>query len=313
MEYVRLGATDLNVSRLGLGCEVLGGTDWGVVDEKLAMSAVSRALDVGINLFDTADVYGLGRSEEMLSRALGERRYDVVIVSKFGVNWREDPCGGRAKTFFDSSPRHVVTALERSLRRLRIDCIPLYLIHWPDPKTPISATMEALIKCQAAGKVRYIGVSNFPASLMLEAHRVARLAAVEVQYSLVHRHVEQDLLPHAQQEGIPVLVYGTLAQGLLTGKYSPESRFDGDDRRHRLPHFSEKAWPTNLRIIDRVRRVCARYGKEPAQVAVRWVLSNPAVSCAIVGAKSPAQVDSNVGALGWELSPEDQRYLAESP
>jgi aryl-alcohol dehydrogenase-like predicted oxidoreductase len=312
MEYIKLVHTDLIVSRIGFGSEPLGGTDWGNVDMNQAVSAVERALDLGINLFDTADVYGLGKAEEVLSRALGARRHDVVIISKFGINWQALSNGGRARTFRDCSPHRVVTALEQTLRRLRIDTLPLYLIHWPDPHTPIARTLEALLECRQAGKIRHIGVSNFPVHLMHAANQIERLAATEVQYSLVDRGIEQELLPYCREQGISVLTYGPLAQGLLTGKYHTNTHFGTNDRRHRLPHFQPDQLAENLKIVDRLTAVGERYGKHPAQIALRWVLDNPAIACVIVGAKSPVQVDTNVGATGWHLSPEDYVYITHN-
>lgn len=310
MEYIKLSHTDLIISRLGFGCEPLGGTDWGKVDESQVVAAVSRALDLGINLFDTADVYGLGRSEQTLSRALGSRRHDVVIVSKFGVNWREDPEGGRAKTFLDCSPRRVMEAVESSLRRLRVDCIPLYLVHWPDPNTPIVETMKALVRCQESGKIRYIGVSNFPVHLIREAMQVTQISAVELQYNLINRAAERELLPWCQNFGIGVLAYGVLAQGLLTGKYDSSTLFAEDDRRHRLPHFQGDNLKANMQVIERVREVGKRYHRSPTQLAIRWALMHPAISCAITGIKSLDQIEENIGVFGWHLRREDYEFMA---
>jgi len=311
VEYVTLANSDLIVSRLAFGCEPLGGIDWGDVDTSLTIDAVARALELGINVFDTADVYGLGRSETVLSQALGSRRYDVVIISKFGVNWKENPEGGRARTYFNASPQRVVEALEDSLRRLRIDCIPLYLIHRPDPHTPISETMTALRRCQEAGKIKYVGVSNFSAQLIREAQSIFPLTAVEIQYSLIERRPEQDLLPCCQELGLSILAYGSLGQGLLTGKYGTDARFGQDDRRHRLPHFQRRNLQENLRIVARLRTISEYYHKSPAQVAVRWVLENSAVACAIVGAKNRTQVEDNVGAIGWQMGPNHWGYLTD--
>lgn len=308
-EVVELANSGLVVSRLAFGCEPLGGTDWGKFDVSLATRAVGQALDLGINFFDTADVYGLGRSERILSAALGKRRHDVVIISKFGVGWQENLGGGRAKTFLDSSPRRVVAALENSLRRLRIDCMPLYLVHWPDPRTPIAETMEALLRCQEAGKVKHIGVSNFPAHLIREANQVANLTAVELSYSLINRKTERELLC-CQELGISVLMYGLLAQGILTGKYGLDARFGTNDRRSRLDHFQGKNLAKNLRVVDRLKEVGQRYGKTPAQVAIRWVLDSPSVACAIVGIKTPRQLGENFGTMNWTLKPEDREFLA---
>jgi aryl-alcohol dehydrogenase-like predicted oxidoreductase len=310
MEYASLGSTDLVVSRIGFGCEPLGGTDWGQFDEQQAAEAVKMALDLGINFFDTADVYGLGRSEEVLSRTLGNRRHQVIIATKFGLAWEAHPRGMRAKTWLDCSPRRVTDALEQSLRRLRLDCIPLYLIHWPDPKTPVVDTMDALQRCREAGKLRQVGVSNFPLHLVCEADRVMHLAAVELQYSLIDRRFGAGVLPHCKDHGIGVLAYGTLAQGLLSGKYGSSTVFGTDDRRHRLPHFQGEALGRNLSLVERLKRVGEPHHRSPSQVAIRWVLDHPAVCGAIVGAKSPVQVKENVGATGWRLEEEEWAYIA---
>jgi len=311
VEYTKLANTDLIVSRLAFGGEPLGGADWGKVDEAQAEAAVERALELGINFFDTADVYGLGRAEERLARALGHKRHEVVIVSKFGVNWEVDPQGGRARTFLDASPRRVVEALEKSLRRLHVDCLPLYLIHWPDPNTPLADTLEALEKCRQAGKVRYIGVSNFPAPLIREAHRRLSLGAVEFSYNLLQHRTDAEVLTCCQELGLSGVAYGCLAQGLLTGKYGAESRFDEGDRRHRLQHFQGETLRKNLEIVERVKQMSTRYDKSPAQLAIQWVLETPAIACAIVGAKSPVQMDDNAGATGWQMARDDWCCLAD--
>jgi aryl-alcohol dehydrogenase-like predicted oxidoreductase len=169
MEYAALA--DLKVSRIIFGCEALGGTDWGKVDVPAVQAAVAHAWDRGINTFDVADVYGLGRAETALAEALGPRRHDAVIITKFGVNWRQGKNGGRAETFRDASPAHAKKAAENSLRRLKIDCIPLYLVHWPDPRTPLADTRAALEELKAAGKIRRYGLSNFPGRRLAAAWR----------------------------------------------------------------------------------------------------------------------------------------------
>jgi aryl-alcohol dehydrogenase-like predicted oxidoreductase len=309
MEYSSLGNTGLSVSRLALGCEPLGGTDWGQVNVAAAMSAVTRALELGITVFDTADVYGLGLSEQRLAQALGPRRHDVVIVSKFGVAWDRPTEGGRARTYRDASPGRVKVALEESLRRLGIDSIPLYLIHWPDPQTPIGATMEALAQMKDQGKIQHLGVSNLDQKQIHEARQHGPLAAIEVQYSLLERGEESGILPYAQKHGLGVLAYGVLAQGMLTGKYGPDSEFDERDRRHRLPHFTGQGRVQAMKTVDRLIDVAARTGVKPGPAAIRWVLDNPAVHCAIVGGKTPTQVEEDVGTIGWQMPREERRYL----
>jgi len=308
MRTIRMAGREVPLHDVAMGCEPLGGTDWGDFDPAQAEAAVCRALELGVTVFDTADVYGLGRSEEVLSRALGPRRHDVAIVTKFGVAWEKG--GRRARTWRDASPGRVRAALEASLRRLRVDRIPLYLVHWPDPATPVEATMEALARCRERGLVEAVGVSNFTPELVRRAHAVLPLAAVELQYSLLDRGAEAGLLPLAGELGVAVLAYGPLAQGLLTGKYGPGARFAADDRRHRLGHFRGPALRRALEVVGRVCEAAERLGRTPAQVALRWVLDHPAVSCAIAGAKSPAQVEANAGAAGWRLPPEVREALA---
>lgn len=314
MEYIQLGVTDLNISRIGFGAEPLGGTDWGKVDIEQAQNAVRRAVDLGINIFDTADVYGLGRSEELLADALGSNRHTVTIATKFGVNWSPPQPGTRAKTFFDSSPQHVVQALEASLRRLRVDTIPLYFVHWPDPSTPLHATLDTLKSCQQAGKVMHIGLSNMSAEQIAAAHAIVPIAAVQLPYNLIDRRAESSLLATCRSLNISVFAYGSLAQGLLTGKYDAASRFGNDDRRHRLPHFQPDQHTRNRNVVNRLQQISQPYTKSPAQIALRWVLDNPAIACALVGAKTTAQVEQNVGAAGWKLSPTDHAALtADTP
>ena len=309
METVRLANTELVISRIGFGCGPLGGTDWGHFDQREAMAAVSRAVDLGITFFDTADVYGLGRSERLLSEALGERRHDVVIASKCGVNWEESGRGDRARTFYDSSPQRLVEALENSLRRLRVDTIPLYFIHWPDPNTPLTDTVATLLRCQEAGKIQHIGLSNFSPAQIREVSKNLRVAAVQMQYSLIDRRVEKDVLPCCDELGISAIAYGSLAQGFLTGKYDSTKQFGADDCRSRLDHFQGKVRDANTVIVDRLRTIGSRCRKSPAQIAMRWVLENPGVAGIIAGTRSTTQAEHNVGAQGWDLTPTNYEYL----
>ena len=297
------------VSRIAFGCEAIGGTDWGKVDEQESLSAVQRALDKGINFFDTADVYGVGRSERILSKGLGSNKKNVVIGTKFGVNWETDPNGGRAKTFFDSTPKRAVEALESSLRRLQLDCIPLYQIHWPDPKTPISDTLEVLIKAREAGKIRYIGVSNFSIAHISQAYQFVELASVQLGYNLLDHSTSDEIVKHCRELNTGVIAYGALAQGLLTGKYGLAANFGNDDRRSRLIQFQKAELHKNLEIVNNLREIGDRYHKSPAQVAIRWVLDQPSVTCAAIGIKTSDQVEENVASTDWRLGQEDADYL----
>ncbi|MHB9035044.1 MAG: aldo/keto reductase [Armatimonadota bacterium] len=310
MEYLPLVSGGPKVSRVAFGCEPLGGTDWGTVDDDLTIAAVHRALDMGVNFFDTADVYGLGRSEKMLAKALGSRRDQVVIASKFGCAWDEQSSGLRARVHIDCSPTRLEVAIKGSLSRLGVDHIDLYYIHKPDLNTPLEATLEAMVRLRESGVIGHIGVSNFSAQMVREANAITPIAAVQLHYSIVHRSVEVNLLDTCRELGIGVVAYGALAQGLLTGKFDKNARFATSDRRHRLPHFQGEALRRNLRTVERIRDFGASLGKTPSQVAARWVLDHPAVSCAVVGAKSPKQLEENVGVCGWMLTELQRLALA---
>src|SRR5574341_102636 len=305
MEYRTLAATDLNVSRIGFGCWALGGYGWGRVDDRQSVAAVRAALDLGVNLFDTADVYGIGYSEEILAEALGECRRDVVIATKFGVTW--DAQHGSSRV--DVGPQRVVEALEGSLRRLQLDAIPLYQIHRPDGTTPIEETLGALTRCQEAGKVRWIGCCNFPADLLRAARAAARVVSIQAPYNIVDRGVETTLLGTCRELDVDVLAYGSLAQGLFSGKYEAEPRFDREDVRSRSAYFHGTAYGRNRFVVDRLKEVAAACGRTPAQVAIRWVLDNPAVACALVGIKTVAQLMEDTE-IDWVLSPANRALIS---
>ena len=301
MEYGRLGKSSVTVSRIGFGCEQLGGTDWGTYDIREVEAAVNSAWDAGVTLYDVADAYGLGRAEESLGTTLGARRHEAVIVTKGGVRWETEARSGRAKTVRDCSRQHLETAVDASLRRLKLECIPLYLVHWPDGRTPLEDTLEALERAQGAGKIRFFGLSNFGAADVQRAAERSELSAVEFPYSLVDREAENALLPMTRKLDLGVLTYGPLAQGLLTGKYGPESRFGPGDRRHRLACFRPEAWPHNAAMLAGIRDVARTVERSIPQVAIRWALDEPGVSTVVVGCKTRSQVIEAVSALGWRL------------
>lgn len=298
MLYATLPRAAATVSRIAIGCEQLGGTDWGDYDREETARAVGRALDLGINAFDTADVYSLGESERALARALGPRRHDAFIVTKGGVRWELPPGAARARCWFDLSPGYLRGALEDSLRRLEIDAIPLYLLHAPDPAVPLEQSLDAITALRDAGKVRAIGLSNHGIADIRRAHAHVPLAAVQVRYNLLERRPEAELLPWCREHGIPVLAYGPLAEGLLSGRYTQESRFDANDRRNRLPHFQGERLRDGLALVERMRAIAANESKTVAQIAVNWVLSRDAVTSAIVGVKNMKQLEEAAGSVG---------------
>ena len=310
MLYSILTNSKLKVSHIGFGCEPLGGTDWGVVDKKGVINAVQVAIEKGINFFDTADVYGLGKSEEMLANALGKQRHKVVILTKFGINWTLFPNSKRANTFYDSSPKRVREALHKSLIRLKIDSIPIYLIHWPDPKTPIEKTMAELIKAKKQGKIQNIGVSNFSASQIEEAHSMEPLTCVEIPYNLLFRQSGNDIFPTCQRLGISVLAYGPLAQGYLTCKYKVGIQFQDNDRRSRLNHFKPNNMISNEKVLRKLEVLSKKYHCSCAQIAIRWILDLNLFASVIVGAKTSDQVENNVNITNLHIKREDMASLS---
>jgi len=292
MEYKKIGQTELDVSRIGFGCWAIGGHGYGVVDDAESIRAIRKALDLGVNFFDTADVYGFGHSEEVLSKALEGRRHDVVIATKFGVRWDDS-----GRTFRDCSAKAVMEAIEGSLRRLKVDCIPLYQIHWHDGKTPLAETMEALRKCQEAGKVRYLGCSNFSLDLIRECSENGRLESIQLPYSVGQRESEAMLRTCLELLGMGTLVYSVLIRGLLTGKYDTDARFRNGDTRSRDEQFKGPRLVHHLLLVKALQLASVRSGMSPVQCAIRWVLDQPYVTAAIVGAKTRAQIEENVGAL----------------
>ncbi len=304
MESVQLSRR-LSVTRLGFGGCPLGGHGWGEDFQATeGMDAVRRARDHGVTFFDTADVYGLGQSERLLSEALGTQRHDAVIATKFGVRWDE-----HGSTTKDLSLPYLRSALESSLRRLRLESIPLYYVHWPDHVTPIVDVIGELERCQEEGKIQAIGVSNFSAQQLEQACSVTQIAAVQFQCSLVDREQLQSLVPVARKHGVKLVAWGALAQGLLTGKFDGNASFAKGDRRHRYENFNGAKFEANLKVVDSVRSVAAKSGRSPAQVAIRWLLDSQNIDVVLFGAKRPRQVDDNVGSARWSLDDESCQEL----
>lgn len=285
------------VSRVCFGCEPLGGADWGPISVPDIASAISRALELGVNFFDTADVYGLGLSEMRLSEILGAKRHDVVIATKGGMSWRETASGGRAAISRDSSPAYLRTAVEGSLRRLRLDRLPVYFIHWPDPDTEIKYTFEFLSTLQKEGKIGHIGCSNFSAAQVRAACEVSEISFVQLPVNLLGEDVDAEMAVLLKEKAIGVVAYNVLANGLLTGKYNASSRFAQDDRRARLPLFQGEAY---RRALAQVAEISARAKAENltcVQYAISSVLRRGDVVSAILGVKNREQIEENYSAI----------------
>lgn len=289
MEFSQSGLG--KISRLTFGCEYLGGSDWGVFNEEGAKQTLFRALDEGITTLDVADVYGLGQAENRLAQWLGPRLKDLLVITKGGIRWFAGAGNERARTSKDGSPAYLESAVVASLKRLNIDCIPLYLFHWPDPQTPVEESVEALESLKRRGLIKEFGVSNFNLDQLQRAVRVAKPFAIESSLSLINPEIlSNGVIDLCRAQKIQLFVYGTLAQGLLTGKYSAQSQFPESDRRHRLNHFSAGNLEKNLEIVDNLTALAKEHNTSPSQLAVRWVLDKPGVSSAVVGAKSPEQI-----------------------
>lgn len=321
MNTRQLGTTDLHLTRIGFGAWAIGGEwrfGWGPQDDTASVTAIRRAIDHGVNWIDTAAAYGLGHSEEVVARALRDvpRAQRPYVFTKCSLVWDDSRVVSHNLTA--ASIRQEV---EDSLRRLEVERIDLYQVHWPRWKaqpTPAPGSVEeawtTLAELQQAGKLRHIGVSNFTVADLNVARRIAPVASLQPPYSLLRRDVERELLPYCQEHGLGVLVYSPMLSGLLTGAMTREriARLpDGDWRRTNM-EFQEPRLSKNLALVEVLRAVGARHERAPGEVAIAWVLRHPAVTAAIVGGRSADQVDGVVGAAGLELSSDDVARIEEA-
>lgn len=308
MEYITLKNSVLCVSRLCMGGCPMGGYGWGIVEEQELIDAVHAALDRGINFFDTADTYGLGQSERTLGKALGSRRGEAVIATKFGVRVEN------GRTTYDNSPEWIVTACENSLRRLHTDYIDLFQIHYRDGKTDLSTVVETLETLRRQGKIRYFGLSNLKRKDLPELeHHKGSFVSLQNQYSLACRDFERDILELSEKIEVSPLTWGSLGQGILTGKYDKNVAFSIDDRRSReiYVNFHGKKLLKNLEIVEQLKTIAEAYGKPVSAVAIRFILDYLPGSVVLCGIKRPAQILGNAEALDWALEQQDVRLLDE--
>jgi aryl-alcohol dehydrogenase-like predicted oxidoreductase len=299
------------LSELTFGCEPLGATDSGAIDITEIRKAIEYAFGCGINVFDVADVYGLGNAELELKKALGNKIKEAFIITKFGVRWDLNDGGGRARTFRDSSPKYMVKALEESLRRLELDTIPLYLVHWPDNDTNLDDTIEALEKVKSDGKIMNYGVSNFFNFNNETLFNKYDISAFQGPLNLIDFERSKNVFNSARNAGVKTFSYGPLAQGLLTGKFNKFTKFHQNDRRSRLSHFQLGQWEMNEKILDGLNTIASINGKSISQIAIRWVLDNCKINSVIIGAKNIEQVISNNKTLNFALSKDEINLLNE--
>jgi aryl-alcohol dehydrogenase-like predicted oxidoreductase len=303
MEFERLGKSELIVSKIGLGAWQFGDKNWGWGEsygEKEALDVIDAALDSGINFIDTAEVYGNGISETIIGKAIKGRRDRVIIATKVsGQHLRYDD---------------LLKAADESLKRLQVDYIDLYQIHWPSSYVPIEETMKAMEKLIDEGKIRYMGLSNFPVPLIREVERYFPYPVVsnQVRYNLVERDIEKEILPYCREKSISIIAWSPLAKGLLTGKYSKDS-FPKDDMRTKYDRLftREENFSQIIEFVEILKNIAKKYGKTPAQIALNWLISQPGIF-AIPGAKRVEQVVENAGASGWRIEGEDIEKLNSS-
>lgn len=306
MEYVKLKNTDITVSRLCMGGCPMGGYGWGYVSENAVIATVHRAIDGGVNFFDTADTYGLGQSERTLAKAIDGRREKVIIATKFGVRT------GNGKTFYDNSPEYIEKALNDSLKRLSTDYIDLYQIHYRDKTTPLDAIVEVLERFKEQGKIRCYGLSNIHGDDFKEVEPfLGKFASCQNEYSLVTRDNENDLLVNCNQLQLTPMTWGSLGQGVLTGKYNINSGFGVNDRRSRdiYTNFHGDKLKKNMEIVENMKPLAEKLGVSLASLAVRFILDHIPNSVALVGAKNPGQIEGTMTAIDFRLSSDELDFL----
>jgi aryl-alcohol dehydrogenase-like predicted oxidoreductase len=296
IETLEIEGLSTPVSRIGLGTWAIGGWMWGGTNENESIAVIRRALDNGINLVDTAPVYGFGASEEIVGKALADGyRHKAIIATKVALEWRD------GKVFRNSTPARIRQEIEDTLRRMRVDCIDLYQVHWPDALVSIEETAGVLEDLRKQGKVRALGVSNFSTAQMDAFRRVAPLSTAQPPYNLFERDIDRDVLPYVKQHGMVALAYGALCRGLLAGRIDVGTKFEGDDLRQHDPKFQAPRrgqYIAAVRALDTYAR--ETFGKSVLSLAVRWVLDR-GPTIALWGARRPAQLDGVEEAFGWRL------------
>ncbi len=308
MQKRKLGFTDLEITTCGFGAWAAGGGNWewgwGPQDDAESIAAIQKGLDLGINWIDTAAAYGLGHSEEIVRKAIQGRRDHVLIATKCGLVW-DDPSTGTVYNRLKAWS--VRQEAENSLRRLGVDVIDLYQIHWPKPDNEIEEGWTEIARLVEEGKIRYAGVSNFSVEQIQRAQRIHPVVSVQPEYSMLERSVEKDLLTYCAEQRIGVIAYSPMASGLLTGKYTRatvDSIAADDWRRKFSDHFREPALTANLALVEKLEQIARRFNRNPAELAVAWVLRRSEVTAAIVGARRPSQIEQTALASDWQLPAE---------
>ncbi len=302
----------MKLTSIGFGAWAIGGGDWafawGSQDDNESIGAIHRALELGINWIDTAAIYGLGHSEEVVARALKTTSVRPYVFTKCGIRWRSDRTAYRSLTAASVSEE-----LDGSLRRLGVDTIDLYQIHWPDPESEIEEAWETLARLQKAGKVRWIGVSNFNVAQMKRVMEIAPITSLQPPYSMLRPAIEAEILPYARDNGIGVINYSPMLSGMLTGKMSAArvAAMPEDDWRRKSAEFNEPRLSRNLRLVEFLREIGGSHGVTPGVVAVAWTLHNPGITAAIVGGRNAKQVEETSAALHFRLSEDEYERIGQ--
>jgi len=304
-EFVEIPGTGLRVSRVALGTWAMGGWMWGGTDQRDAVATIRAALQQGINLIDTAPVYGFGVSEEIVGTALAGMRKQAVITTKTGLEWRD------GKIYRNASRARILQEVDDSLRRLRTDYIDIYLVHWPDPLVPVEETAEAMRSLYEQGKIRAIGVSNFSVVQASRFRSVAPVHVLEPPYNLFERAIESQILPYCRANDIVTFGYGALCRGLLSGRMRADTTFEGDDLRHMDPKFQAPRFAQYLEAVRQLDELAQRrFHRRVIQLAVRWMLDQ-GVSVALWGARRPDQLEASLGVADWSLNAADRDQIGK--
>ncbi|MCB9450497.1 MAG: aldo/keto reductase [Anaerolineaceae bacterium] len=312
MKTKSVDALNFTFSAVGFGCWAAGGgAIWNGTEDAASIQTIQRAVELGVNFFDVAPVYGFGHAETILGQALGRQRQDVIIATKCGLVWDD-----QGNITNDLKPATIEREIEDSLRRLNTDYVDIYQIHWPDPATPIQATMETLNKLKTAGKIRHIGVSNFSTRLMDEARQYSKIVSHQGLYNLLERNptqyhnipldyrTEQDVFPYCRQHGMAFFPYSPLFQGLLTDHFKPQNQFDTNDVRSANPKLNGKRFETYYQIRGELFAFAMEIGKPLSQVAINWLIHQDAITSVICGAQTIAHVEENVASASWDFTPD---------
>jgi aryl-alcohol dehydrogenase-like predicted oxidoreductase len=319
MEYRTLGKSDVKVSELAFGAWAIGGWMWGGADSKEAIRAIETAIDNGMTTIDTAAVYGFGLSEELTGKAIKGKRSKVQILTKFGLTWIEkkgefyfssqDNEGKDVSIYRYSSKEKVLNDCDQSLRRLGTDYIDLYQIHWADPTTPVSETMEALDILIKKGKIRAGAVCNYSVELMEEAEKTFPIASNQVPYSMVNRAIEKDIIPHCIEKNRGILAYSPLQRGLLTGKISKDYKFNTGDSRPATIFYKEPNLSRIILLTDSLKEIAKDQKVTLSQLVLNWTIQQPGISCTLAGARNAAQVLENVKATWFHLTNDEVKSI----